>query len=161
MKPLPKKDKLILIITSIFALLLIVLAIYLIYYIEINKELNKAQAEVFVSEVIDGDTFKMSEGTIIRLLCVDTPEQEDPQDYERATKFLESLILYQEVRLEQAQTMNKTDKYNRELRFVYIQTPTGEVLINKEIVRLGFGVVYEWGDVSGECAEKINFIDNS
>ena len=41
-----------------------------------------------VIRVIDGDTFEIATGDKIRILCIDTPEQNE-EGYEEATRFLE------------------------------------------------------------------------
>ena len=69
--------------------------------------------------------------------------------------FLESLVLWREIRLEKAKTLDDIDKYGRELRFVYINTSQGEVFVNEEIVRLGFGEFYDYKDEEGECGGKL------
>ena len=117
-------------------------------------EVEKGEGDEFVIDVIDGDTFKMNTGGSIRLLCVDTPEQ-DEEGYERATQFLESLILYKEVRLESGETLNKTDKYGRTLAFVYVDNLGKDVFVNKIIVDAGFSDVYAYGDEEGECRGKV------
>jgi len=140
------KTTLIVILSVMLLIVLVSFAVYLIYTIEVEK----GEGEEFVREVIDGDTFKMNTGDSIRLLCVNTPEQ-DEEGYERATKFLESLVLYKEVRLEQAETLNKTDKYGRTLAFVYVNNLGKEVFVNKMIIDAGFSNVYTYGDDYGEC----------
>ena len=140
------KTTLIVILSVMLLIVLVGFAVYLIYTIEVEK----GEGEEFVREVIDGDTFKMNTGESIRLLCVNTPEQ-DEEGYERATKFLESLVLYKEVRLEQGETLNKTDKYERTLAFVYVNNLGKEVFVNKLIIDAGFSDVYTYGDEEGEC----------
>lgn len=145
------KTTIIVILSVIFLIILISFGLYLIY----TTEIKKGEGEEFVIDVIDGDTFKMNTGDSIRLLCVDTPEQNE-DGYERATKFLESLILYKEVRLEQAETLNKTDKYGRALAFVYVDNLGKQVFVNKLIIDAGFSDVYEYGDAEGECERKVS-----
>jgi len=140
------KTTLIVILSVMLLIVLVSFAVYLIYTIEVEK----GEGEEFVRDVIDGDTFKMNTGESIRLLCVNTPEQ-DEEGYERATKFLESLVLYKEVRLEQGETLNKTDKYERTLAFVYVNNLGKEVFVNKLIIDAGFSDVYTYGDEEGEC----------
>ena len=140
------KTTLIVILSVILIITLVSFALYLIYTIEVEK----GEGEEFVREVIDGDTFKMNTGDSIRLLCVNTPEQ-DEEGYERAMDFLESLVLYKEVRLEQAETLNKTDKYERTLAFVYVDNLGKQVFVNKMIVDSGFSDVYDYADDDGEC----------
>ncbi len=140
------KTTLIVILSVILLIILISFGLYLVY----TMEAEKGEGEEFVIDVIDGDTFKMNTGDSIRLLCVDTPEQ-DEEGYERAMKFLESLILYKEVRLEQAETLNRTDRYGRTLAFVYVNNLGKEVFVNEMIVEAGFSDVYAYGDEEGEC----------
>jgi len=150
MKPISKSNKFTIVIAVIFIIILVALSLYLIS----NAEKEKGQGDVFVLDIIDGDTFRMSDRTTIRLLCVNTPEEDDDSgNYERATKFLESLVLYQDVRLVEGETLDKTDKYNRELRFVYVNSATSneEIFVNKEIIRLGFSEIYSYQDEDGEC----------
>ncbi len=144
------KNTLIIILAVMLLITIIGFALYLIYTIEVEK----GEGEEFVRDVIDGDTFKMNTGESIRLLCVNTPEQ-DEEGYERATKFLESLVLYKEVRLEQAETLNKTDKYERTLAFVYVENLGKQVFVNKMIIAAGFSDVYTYGDEEGECGMKV------
>ena len=148
------KDKsrttLIVIFSVIFLIIVVGFGLYLIYTIEVQK----GEEEEFVIDVIDGDTFKMNTGDSIRLLCVNTPEK-DEEDHKRATKFLESLVLYKEVRLEQGETLNKTDKYGRTLAFVYIDNLGKDVFVNKLIIDAGFSDVYDYGDEEGECERKL------
>ena len=60
-------------------------------------------------------------------------------------------MLYKEVRLEQGETLNKTDKYERTLAFVYIDNLGKQVLVNKLIIDAGFSDLYSYGDDYGEC----------
>ena len=90
----------------------------------------------------------MSDGEIVRLLCVDTPEI-NQAGYEEAESFLRSLLLNEEVHLEIPEISNLIDNYNRSLRWVYVNKSNEEILVNKEIVRLGFGEILEFND--GEC----------
>jgi len=55
------------------------------------------------------------------------------------------------VRLEQGETLNKTDKYERTLAFVYVNNLGKEVFVNKMIIEAGFSDVYLYGDEEGEC----------
>ena len=150
MKPIPKRDKIIMIIVVISAFVLVALAIYLIY----SAEEVDIDEEVYVREIIDGDTFRMNTGETIRLLCVNTPEQNEP-GYERAMGFLENLILYKKIRLEQAETLDQIDKYERTLAFVYVDNLGKEIFINKLIIDAGFSDIYEYEDEAGECVGRL------
>jgi micrococcal nuclease len=97
-----------------------------------------------VARVIDGDTFVLKNGQRIRLLGIDTPESADPrrpvQFYGlEAKQFLKKLIDNKLVclRRDRDRTINR-DKYNRLLRYVYVDN----VFVNKEIVKNGYGFVF-------------------
>lgn len=150
MKPLHKNT---IIITV--SIIIIIAVLTLGFWLIVNYETEGMPEEgPYVLEVIDGDTFKMSDSSTIRLLCVDTPEKGE-EGCDRATKFLESLVLYRNVKLIEGQTLDKIDKYQRDLRFVYVNTSKGEIFVNEEIVRLGFGELYGYGDDESECESKI------
>lgn len=120
-----------------------------------------------VMKIIDGDTFEYYDEDMnyktVRLLCVDTPEKGE-EGYEEAKRFLEQLLLCEEIILKHSDYSNDTDKYGRLLRWIYINNSEliyepdnfypnfpyyyytnyskGEVLfVNKAIIDLGYGDV--------------------
>jgi len=103
-----------------------------------------------VIRVIDGDTFELATNDKVRLICVDTPELGDVGSYE-AKDFLEFLILNKEVRLEK--DISETDKYGRLLRYVYVNESSGEIFVNKEIVKECYGEVFRYGEDVARCDE--------
>ncbi|MBS3078536.1 thermonuclease family protein [Candidatus Pacearchaeota archaeon] len=115
-----KKDNLI-ILAALLIIFLITILLYLINSfsdtIPQTNSKDNAIAENTVTRIIDGDTFEMSNGKIIRLLCIDTPEKNQPK-YEEAKQFLSDLILNKEVRMEKG--ISDKDKYGRLLRYVYV-----------------------------------------
>src|SRR3989344_6253276 len=60
---------------------------------------NSQPEPLAVSSVIDGDTIKLSNGNIVRLTCIDTPETNEP-GWEGAKNYLSNLILNKKVSLE-------------------------------------------------------------
>jgi endonuclease YncB( thermonuclease family) len=93
-----------------------------------------------VSEVIDGDTFKLNTGEIIRLIGIDTPERNRPY-FGQAKNYLKNIIEGKKVLLEK--DISEYDKYNRLLRYIWL--PLGDedyLFVNLEIVFSG--LAYAW-----------------
>ncbi len=87
-----------------------------------------------VLKIIDGDTVDIRNSTRVRLLNIDTPEVKQPYSNE-AIAFTKSLILFKNVRLEL--DVKERDNYDRLLAYIYVETETGWVMANLEIVRAG------------------------
>jgi micrococcal nuclease len=85
---------------------------------------------VSVSRVIDGDTFEIEGGGIVRILGINTPEKRQPL-YGNASAFLKSLIEGKNVTLEK--DIAEMDKYGRHLRYVFI----GGAFVGEEIIKKG------------------------
>jgi len=88
-----------------------------------------------ILRAVDGDTLELSSGEIIRLLCVDTPE-EGKEGYDEAKAFLSSQASLEDIRIER----HGLDMYNRTLAWVY----SGKTLVNKEIIDKGYGSVFPY-----------------
>jgi len=84
-----------------------------------------------VQRVIDGDTFKLTDGTTVRLIGIDAPEAGESCSAE-ATQKLTSLIAGETVYLEK--DVSETDIYGRLLRYVYVN----EIFVNLELVYYGY-----------------------
>ncbi len=96
---------------------------------------------VVVQRVVDGDTIQLETGEKLRYIGINTPETVDPRRSvqcfgKEASNKNKELVLGQKVRLEK--DVSNTDKYGRLLRYVYLQTPTGEVFVNDYLVRQGY-----------------------
>jgi endonuclease YncB( thermonuclease family) len=126
------------IILFLFVVLIITTAHY--YYTK-NIDLR-------VTRVIDGDTFVLSNGEKVRLICVNTPEKEE-DGYGEATDFLNSLILGKKVKMER--DVSNRDKYGRLLRYVYLE----DLFVNKEIVSQGYGIIYPVEPDISRCSEFV------
>ncbi|MDZ4713067.1 MAG: thermonuclease family protein [bacterium] len=110
-----------------------------------------------VSKVIDGDTFRMSNGEKVRLIGIDTPEKYDSDKLDRessktgrdkqtikklgeaASDYVTKLVEGKKVRLEKDPGYDNVDKYNRLLRYVYFEDGT---LVNAKILEDGYANVF-------------------
>jgi len=149
------KNQLLIIIFSI-ALLFIIL--WFCFWFFLKQSSTSVSETVYVSEVIDGDTFVLSTGEIIRLLCIDTPEN-GQVNYQEAKDFLSYLIFLKEIRIEQSKTLDKQDRYNRTLAYVYVnittennaENNTEEIFVNKELLDNNLADLYVYQDYQEEC----------
>jgi micrococcal nuclease len=161
-----KKAQIYLIAIMSILILALILIIYF-YYPTIKNYLKdtKTSAENKVAEecisdncavdVLDGDTFRLKNGEHVRLICINTPERTD-EGYFEAKDFLTELIEGKEVRLEK--DVSERDKYNRLLRYVYINVTNSsgfsrEIFVNRELVQQGFAVVWRYPPDVSRCGE--------
>lgn len=84
----------------------------------------------FVSRVVDGDTFEIEGGGIVRVLGINTPEKKQFL-YGNASDFLKSLIYGKNVTLER--DIVEMDKYGRHLRYVFV----GGTFVEEKILEKG------------------------
>ena len=133
------KTPLIVIITLIVLALSLFIGIKLL---SINNNVNGTETPntsngALILRAVDGDTLELIDGEIIRLLCVNTPENGE-KGYEEARDFLSSLVFSSsgDIRIER----QGFDKYNRTLGWVY----SGGTLVNKEIIDNGYGSIFPY-----------------
>jgi len=101
---------------------------------------NRANEEILVKRVIDGDTIELIDGRRVRYIGMNTPETVDPRKPvecfgHEASVENKQLVEGKIVRLEK--DVSETDKYGRLLRFVYI----GDIMVNDYLLRQGFARV--------------------
>lgn len=86
-----------------------------------------------VKRVIDGDTVELESGSRVRYIGIDTPEFNPTECYAEQAKIKNrELVEGKEVRLEK--DVSNTDKYDRLLRYVWIN----DTMINELLVREGY-----------------------
>lgn len=102
-----------------------------------------------VTQVIDGDTIVVTtedgKSEKVRYLLIDTPELHHPTRGEEelgriAALENKNLVLGKKVRLEE--DVERRDRYNRLLAYVWTEGPDGEVLVNEELVRRGVAMPF-------------------
>jgi micrococcal nuclease len=123
-------DKKILVLI-IFAL--IAVAVFLVY-----REFTPSSRDSYdVSQIIDGDTIRLSTGEKVRLIGINAPERDQPY-YNAATQKLTELIGNNQVTLEKDVT--DKDQYGRLLRYVHVN----DAFMNLEMVKQGYAISYSF-----------------
>jgi micrococcal nuclease len=95
-----------------------------------------------VCRIVDGDTFIMSSGKTVRILCIDTPETGEKY-YDEAKAFLDSLIIGKEVSLQVGK--ESSDRYGRTLAEIFVDT----LNIGRAILKAGLAQLYLFQDNTG------------
>jgi len=92
---------------------------------------------VEVVRVIDGDTLEIDNGSVVRLLGIDSPEQGDCY-YEQSKDALNELVLGENIKLEK--DIFGTDNFGRLLRYVFLPRPDfiNDVFVNDYLLEQGF-----------------------
>lgn len=137
---------------------------WFVNYVHVSVDSSSSQAQVIgahngsiyasskdiyiVSRVVDGDTIVISKdgkNETVRLIGVNTPETVDPRKPvqcfgKEASDFLKKILAGKTVRLESDPSQENRDKYNRLLRYVYVD----DILVNEEIISSGYGFEYTY-----------------
>lgn len=108
-----------------------------------------AKEEVTLNKCVDGDTawFNLNEEKIkVRFLAIDTPESTNKKDKygKEASEFTCNLLKNAtKIEIEYDEKADKTDKYNRDLAWVFVD----DKLLQDLIVREGYAEIkYIYGD---------------
>ncbi|MBU7048066.1 MAG: thermonuclease family protein [Theionarchaea archaeon] len=96
-----------------------------------TEDITCVKDTIFCTAIIDGDTFRLSTGETVRLIGIDAPELSQPGG-EESRQYLANLISGKNITPEKG--YEDRDKYNRLLRFVYID----DLCINEEMIRQGY-----------------------
>lgn len=118
------------------SILVVVAAYFLMHVTEVDRpEETISDDYLYAVEIIDGDTFRDSDGETVRLLGIDTPERGEAF-YDIATDSLRSLLAKHPLRYEL--DFRKRDRYGRLLAYVF----TDEAFVNHLMVAWGMAYVY-------------------
>lgn len=113
-------------------------SISVIFLVLISLSFLLGQELFRVTRVIDGDTIQLENGERVRLIGVDTPETVHPSkpiEYfgKEASNFTKTLLEGKRVRVDY--DVQKRDKYNRLLGYLYLEDGT---FVNGELVKQGY-----------------------
>lgn len=93
-----------------------------------------------ITDIIDGDTFKLKDGTRVRILGIDAPEKGECY-YQEAREALKGLIQNKIVKIEK--DITDKDTYGRLLRHVFlVNTEHDNILVSDYLVSQGFAFDY-------------------
>jgi micrococcal nuclease len=102
-----------------------------------SRRIAQQESRCIVSRVVDGDTFRCSDGRRVRLIGIDSPESpQGPYGTKAAGALRVMLPSGTPVRLEHDVT--PTDRYGRLLVYAWI----GPTLVNEAMVQDGWAVLY-------------------
>ncbi len=108
---------------------------------------------VTVARIVDGDTIDLADGSVVRLVQIDTPELGSSECYSRrAAAVLAQLVPPGSgVALEADPRLDQVDRYGRLLRYVR----RGPLNVNLELVRRGAATVWFYGGARGRYADAL------
>ncbi len=98
-----------------------------------------------ILSVLDGDTVITEAGVTLRLIGLDAPELDSPDQgvaalAREAGRFLEDLVRGKEVRL--GYGVQRQDRYGRTLAHLFLVTPGEERLVAEAMLRRGLASIY-------------------
>lgn len=112
------------------------------------QQVTAAPGEYKVVEVLDGDTIRVNTGIEtqkVRLIGIDAPEIEHPGEPaecfgDEAMNRLTELLQNKTVRLEADESQGNADKYDRLLRYVFVD----ETNINQQLLAEGYAYEFTY-----------------
>jgi micrococcal nuclease len=105
-----------------------------------------------VTRVIDGDTLRLADGTVVRLVQIDAPEVGQGECYaQEATAALVALVGGSPVRVEPDPALDQVDRYGRQLAYVF----RGDENLNLALVREGAASVWFYRGARGRYADEL------
>ena len=110
-----------------------------------------------VARVIDGDTFTCTGGRRVRLLSIDAPERAQHPAGDSATATLQRLI-HRDVTVALELGRDSLDRYGRTLAFVWLEDGR---MVNEELVRRGWAVVYLYDRRNLQHADRLRATEDS
>ena len=119
----------------------------------LTLSITPSHADIKITSITDGDTIKLSDGTSVRLLQIDSPELRGNECYAtEAQKALAKLINHSgKISLTTDPNLDEVDRYGRLLRYLFI----GKRNINLEMVRIGAAAPYFYRSERGLYSEKL------
>lgn len=117
--------------------------------VPVVEEAKKAEETYEVVKVVDGDTLSLNingKTEVLRLIGMDTPETVDPRKpvqcfAQEASAKAKGMLTGKKVRVEADPSQGELDKYNRLLRYVFLEDGTS---YNKLMIEEGYAHEYTY-----------------
>jgi micrococcal nuclease len=109
------------------------------------------QVSSAVSHVGDGDSFRLANGTEVRLLQIDAPELGEDECYAQSSRAELQRLLTGPVRLVFDPALDRVDRFGRQLAYAFV----GATNVNLELVRRGAASVWFVGRRRGRYADEL------
>ncbi|MBU7032681.1 MAG: thermonuclease family protein [Theionarchaea archaeon] len=106
------------------------------------------ESKVVCVDVLDGDTFKLSNGETVRLSGIDAPESYQ-EGGDIARQFLASMVLNEDITL--VTSSDQRDTYGRILGLIYVN----ETCVNEEMIRNGYAEARYLSEGDPRCGVHI------
>ena len=131
----------------------IVLVLVLVVVAGCQRDTDLAGERVTVAEVVDGDTLRLDDGRLVRLVQIDAPEPRDRECYgaDATAALLELAPEGTEVTLVRDGVLDNVDRFDRLLRYVFV----GARNLNLELVREGAAAPYFFDGDRGRYADRL------
>ena len=140
---MPKRGKTEFSGNSIIVLMIVLLVLLIItdlgaYFIYTkNPSSSSSSKKAIVSQIIDGQTFTLESGEIVKMIGISAPSAGQPY-FEESARFLDFLIKGKEVTLES--DVQDADSLENLLRYVYVQYNNQQLFLNLESVAQGYSI---------------------
>ena len=118
-----------------------------------QRDTDLAGERATVAEVVDGDTLRLDDGRLVRLVQIDAPEPRDRECYgaDATAALLELAPEGTEVTLVRDGVLDNVDRFDRLLRYVFV----GARNLNLELVREGAAAPYFFDGDRGRYADRL------
>jgi micrococcal nuclease len=147
-------------IKKLILLVLLAVIVYVAYKISPSSFkgiIHSSEEKLIVKRVVDGDTFVMSNNERVRLIGIDTPEKFQSSKLEKdaertgkdkkaiqelgkvASEYVKNMVEGKVVTLVRDGKSSDKDKYNRLLRYIYLEDGT---CVNAKIIEDGYANAY-------------------
>ena len=106
-----------------------------------------------ITSIVDGDTIRLGNGKYVRLLQIDTPEMRGDECHAKESQVALADLLNKKgkVRLVIDSQLDKTDRYGRLLRYIFV----GKKNINLEMVKIGAAAPYFYRGERSQYSDQL------